>query len=118
MSGCLDFKMTGVLCIDNIINALEDASAGYHSTYYWNDSDNFDPVSYADKLQAAFDCAAKEFNDAKADTEHAADLEYKKAQAKNVLLELIDDVSVFDDVDLFAHIINLIADGKIPHVKI
>jgi hypothetical protein len=59
MSGCLDFKATGVACIDAIINALECASAGYHSTEYWNDSE---PVSYADKLQASFDAAAKEFN--------------------------------------------------------
>ena len=57
MNGYLNFDLTGIEEIDNIIRVLESASSGYHCTSKWNTHDD-NELSYSEMLQEALNEAA------------------------------------------------------------
>ncbi len=61
MSGYLNFKRTGVECIDAIIDELEYAGTSYHHTSQWDDEAFGQPgKTHVELIQEALDKAAKQ----------------------------------------------------------
>lgn len=56
MSGFLNYSYTGIDEIDEILSAIEKASASYHSTQYWDNCD--DDISPNEQIQCAANKAA------------------------------------------------------------
>lgn len=66
MSGYLNFKRTGVECIDAIIDELEYAGTSYHNTAYWDEEPFAQPgKTHIELIQEALNNAAQQLSKTK-----------------------------------------------------
>lgn len=57
------FEATGCVAIDRVLREVAKAGKAYHHTEWWNETDQYRPVSCRDEIQAAADLSAKELRE-------------------------------------------------------